>query len=192
MFILEIILIRHGKSIGNALKGDEAVFTGRWDCDLTQAGYLQAEALRNCSMLDNVDIYYCSPLKRAVQTANAFLNAELVIDERIQERSLGDFEGKKIVDVKSDPQYAKYFSDPFYMRFRKDFKAKAPNGESYGDVSNRVRPFVQDLLEDNVDKVGIISHYVVIKCIMKELLDLSEDETLALKVRNCDPVRIVI
>ena len=108
---MEIILIRHGESIGNALRGDEAVFTGRWDCDLTQAGYLQAEALRNCSLLDNVDIYYCSPLKRAVQTANAFLNAELVIDERIQERSLGVFEGKKIADVKSDPQYAKFFSD---------------------------------------------------------------------------------
>ena len=189
---MEIILIRHGESIGNALRGDEAVFTGRWDCDLTQAGYLQAEALRNCSLLDNVDIYYCSPLKRAVQTANAFLNAELVIDERIQERSLGVFEGKKIADVKSDPQYAKFFSDPFYMRFRKDFVAKAPNGESYGDVCRRVRPFVQELLEDNADKAGIISHFVVIKCIMKELLDLSEEETLALTVRNCEPIQISI
>ena len=93
---MKIILIRHGESLGNALKGDDAVFTGRWDCDLTPVGYQQAEALRNCSMLDNVDVYYCSPLKRAVQTANAFLNTELIIDERIQERSLGDFEGKRI------------------------------------------------------------------------------------------------
>ena len=77
------------------------------------------------------------------------------------------------------------------MRFRKDFIAKAPNGESYGDVCSRVRPFVKELLEDNTDKVGIISHFVVIKCIMKELLDLSE-ETLALYVKNCDPIRIVI
>ena len=189
---MKIILIRHGESLGNALKGDDAVFTGRWDYDLTPVGYQQAEALRNCSMLDNVDVYYCSPLKRAVQTANAFLNTELIIDERIQERSLGDFEGKRIIDVKSDPQYAKYFSDPFYMRFRKDFVAKAPNGESYGDVCRRVRPFVQELVEDNTDKVGIISHFVIIKCIMKELLDLSEEETLSLSVRNCDPIVVKI
>ena len=189
---MEIVLIRHGESIGNALRGDEAVFTGRWDCDLTPVGFQQAEALRNYAMLDGVDIYYCSPLKRAVQTAKAFLDTELIIDERIQERSLGDFEGKRIIDVKSDPQYAKYFSDPFYMRFRKDFEAKAPNGESYGDVCHRVRPFVKELLEDNADKVGIISHFVVIKCIMKELLDLSEEETLALMVRNCEPIQISI
>ena len=78
------------------------------------------------------------------------------------------------------------------MRFRKDFVAKAPNGESYGDVCRRVRPFVQELLEDNADKVGIISHFVVIKCIMKELLDLSEEETLSLSVRNCYPIVVKI
>jgi broad specificity phosphatase PhoE len=78
------------------------------------------------------------------------------------------------------------------MRFRKDFEAKAPNGESYGDVCHRVRPFLKELLEDNADKVGIISHFVVIKCIMKELLDLSEEETLALMVRNCEPIQISI
>ncbi|WP_026512639.1 histidine phosphatase family protein [Butyrivibrio sp. NC2007] len=189
---MEIILIRHGESIGNALKGDDAVYTGRWDCDLTATGYRQAQALNGSPIFENVNKYYCSPLKRAVKTARAFTDAELVIDDRIMERSLGDFEGKKIIDIKSDPQYAKYFNDPFYMRFRKDFEAKAPNGENFHDVCMRVKPFVMEILQEGLDKVVIVSHFVVIKCIIKELLELSEDETLSLKVHNCDPIVIEV
>ena len=78
------------------------------------------------------------------------------------------------------------------MRFRKDFEAKTPNGENFQDVCIRVKPFVMELLQEGLDKVVIISHFVVIKCIIKELLELSEDETLSLKVHNCDPIVIEV
>ncbi len=185
---MEIILIRHGESIGNALKGDNAVYTGRWDCDLTDTGYQQAKALRSDAMLENVDRYYCSPLKRAIQTAKAFTDHELIIDKRIMERSLGDFEGKRVNDIKANPKYSKYFTDLFYMKFRTDFVAKAPHGESYGDVCVRIRPFIQEILTLDCHRIVVISHFVIIKCILKELLHLSEEETLSLKVKNCKPI----
>ena len=31
--IMELVLIRHGESIGNAVRGESAVYTGRWDCE---------------------------------------------------------------------------------------------------------------------------------------------------------------
>ncbi len=149
---MEIIFVRHGESIGNALKGDEAVYTGRWDCDLTEKGRKQAKALLGNPLFDGIEACYVSPLKRAVQTAEIITNLEPVIDDRIQERSLGEFESKKISNVMNSPEYAKYFTDPEFMTFRSSFKAHAPGGESYSDVCKRVRPFLQDIKDSGYKK----------------------------------------
>jgi broad specificity phosphatase PhoE len=189
---MEIIFVRHGESIGNALKGDEAVYTGRWDCDLTDNGKTQAKALLGNSMLDGIEACYVSPLKRAIQTAEIITNLEPVIDIRIQERSLGEFEGKKISDVMNTPKYAKYFTDPKLISFRSSFSAHAPGGESYMDVCKRVRPFLRDIKDSGYDKILIVSHFVVIRCMLKEIKGLTEEETLALKVPNSIPIKVVI
>lgn len=187
---MEIIFVRHGESIGNALKDEEAVYTGRWDCDLSDNGREQAKALRGSQILQGADVCFVSNLKRALETARIITDAELVIDPRIQERSLGDFEQKRIVDVMRTPEYARYFSDPELMSFRNSFSVSAPGGESYSDVCDRVKPFLDELMLKDYRKVIIVSHYVVIKCMMKELNKLSEEETIALKVPNCEPIRI--
>jgi broad specificity phosphatase PhoE len=188
---MEIIFVRHGESIGNALKGDDAVYTGRWDCDLTENGVAQAKALIGNPLLDGIETCYASPLKRAVRTSRIITNLETVIDPRIQERSLGEFEGKKIVDVKNTSAYEKYFNDPELMSFRSSFTAHAPGGENYSDVCRRVRPFIDELMDSGYKKVLVVSHFVVIRCMIKEIQWLSEEETLALKVPNCQPIRIL-
>ena len=190
MIGMELILIRHGESLGNALKGEEAVYTGRWDCDLTEKGLDQAKTLRRNPILMGADVFFCSSLKRAIQTARAFTDEELIIDERLQERSLGEFEGERIEDIKREPKYERYFHDPQYMKFRSDFVISAPGGESYGDVCERIRPFVKELERSAYEKAVIISHFCVIRCIAKEILSLSEEETLSFEVRNCEPIQI--
>ncbi len=186
---MQIVFVRHGESIGNALKGNDAIYTGRWDCDLTERGMQQAEDLIGDPVLENVEVIFVSDLKRAVDTANIISSrTDKIVDPRLAERSLGEFEGRKIIDIENSPQYAKYFNDPSYMNFRKSFTARAPGGENYGDVCNRIRPFLMELAKCRYKKIVIVSHFVVIRCILKEMFGMSEEETLELKVPNCSPI----
>ncbi len=190
--VMEIILIRHGQSAGNALKGAEAVFTGQWDCDLTERGCEEAKALAGDPVFLGVDTYYVSDLRRTLQTARAFTDHELVLEPRIRERSLGEFEGRPIGEVKAEGRYARYFQDPAYMDFRTSFTVKAPGGESYGDVIHRVRPFLAELKQKNEKKVVVVTHFVVIRCMLMELKHLSREETLRQEVPHCRPIRVMV
>ncbi len=189
---MEIILIRHGQSEANALKGDNKIYTGQWDCNLTEIGYQQAKELSKNTILDDVDVFISSNLKRAKETARTLTSKEIVIDSRINERSLGDFEGKRIIDIMNNPKYYKFFNDPKYISFRHSFNLSAPNGETYQDVCDRIKPFLKDLFNSNYKKVVIVAHYVVIQCLLKELNGLSEEEALSSKIPNCTPIKIMI
>lgn len=188
--MMELVLIRHGESLGNALKGESAVYTGRWDCNLTERGYQQAISLIGTPILENIDAWYSSNLIRTIETAKTITDRDIIVDKRLQERSLGEFEGLTIESVKKDPRYIKYFTDPEFMQFRNSFTVKTPGGENYGDVCERVRDFLQELASKNYKKVAIVTHHCVIRCIVKILNNLSEEETLSFKVNNCEPISV--
>jgi 2,3-bisphosphoglycerate-dependent phosphoglycerate mutase len=188
--MMELVLIRHGESLGNALKGESAVYTGRWDCNLTERGYQQAKSLIGNPILENIDAWYSSNLIRTIETAKTITDRDIIVDQRLQERSLGEFEGLTIESVKKDPRYIKYFTDPEFMQFRNSFTVKAPGGENYGDVCERVRDFLQELVSKDYKKVAIVTHHCVIRCIVKILNNLSEEETLSFKVNNCEPISV--
>jgi 2,3-bisphosphoglycerate-dependent phosphoglycerate mutase len=188
--MMELVLIRHGESLGNALKGESAVYTGRWDCNLTERGYQQAISLIGTPILENIDAWYSSNLIRTIETAKSITDRDIIVDKRLQERSLGEFEGLTIESVKKDPRYIKYFTDPEFMQFRNSFTVKAPGGENYGDVCERVRDFLQELASKDYKKVAIVTHHCVIRCIVKILNNLSEEETLSFKVNNCEPISV--
>lgn len=188
--MMELVLIRHGESLGNALKGESAVYTGRWDCNLTECGYQQAISLIGTPILENIDAWYSSNLIRTIETAKTITDRDIIVDKRLQERSLGEFEGLTIESVKKDPRYIKYFTDPEFMQFRNSFTVKTPGGENYGDVCERVRDFLQELASKNYKKVAIVTHHCVIRCIVKILNNLSEEETLSFKVNNCEPISV--
>ena len=188
---MEIIFVRHGESEGNAFSGRDKVFCGQWDYPLTERGYRQAKALAGNSLFEHAEAFFVSDLKRAVETARSITNTELTMDPRLRERSLGEFEGKKVEVIMNAPQYAGYFTDPALSSFRNSFTEKAPHGENYSDVCNRVRPFLQELIRQGYHKVVIISHSVAIRCMIKEIRGLSEEETLSLDVPNCFPIKLV-
>ena len=185
---MELILIRHGESEANAITDDEKkIYIGRWDCALTEKGRQQALGLRGHPELQNADAWYCSDLKRAEETARLMGGCSIIPDSRLAERSLGDFEGRRVEEIKNSPLYREFFTDPALSLFRHSFSAKAPNGENYSDVSRRVSSFLKDL-DRGLDRVVIVSHFCVIRCIIKEVNCLSEEETLNLKAYHCDPL----
>ena len=183
---MEIILIRHGESEANRINYPEyKMFTGQWECHVTSEGLKKAEVLKSLDELKDVEICFASDLIRTKETAQAIFPSKIIqLDKRLRERSLGVFEGGGVDDIRGCIQYKKYFENHEYMNFRHDFIQKAPGGESYTDVCNRVNKFLSELLAMNYKKVAIVSHMCTIRCILKILKFLTEEETLALKKIN--------
>lgn len=187
---MTIVLIRHGESKANEIDKTDPLFCGRWDVPLTEHGKEQARTLQNHPAIKNADALYSSPLVRAIETAKAFYNGEVFTDERLTERTLGAFDGKRIREVKNDPAYVRYFTDPRLTDFRASFTTRAPGGENYTDVTARVSSFLEDLKKQPYKKVVIVSHYAAIRCMIKLIKNLSDEETLALKISHCEPIRL--
>jgi len=190
---MKIVLIRHGESEANVLARENSGFCcGRWDCDLTEKGIEQAGSLKTCAEVLGADAIFCSPLKRARQTAAGFADRDVILDDRIVERTLGDFDGKWNYELIKVDAYKKYFTDDLKDNFRSSFTVATPNGESYDDVVKRVTPFLDELKQSSYNKVVVVSHVIAIRCMLKVLEDLTEKETITLKVRQCEPISIII
>ena len=89
---MEILLTRHGQTEWNLLKKVQ----GKADIELNDKGIQQAEIARDFLKKERIDLILCSPLKRAIQTAeiiNQGRNIRMIIDERVSERDFGEFEG---------------------------------------------------------------------------------------------------
>lgn len=186
---MKVVLIRHGESQANKIDREQyKLLCGRYDCDLTERGIEQALSLKDNELIKNADAVYCSPLKRTVHTAKLLTDKELYIDERIQERTMGDFDGKALADLDKNPKYSNYFTDAKFMNFRNSFTVSAPNGENYSDVVERVTDFLNEIYAKNHKQVVIVSHAVAIRCIIKVINNLSEEETLKLSIKQCEPV----
>lgn len=153
----KVVFMRHAKATLNK----EGKFAGRTDCDTTPEG-LQKAKEEFFYVLDNFDYFYCSPLKRTQQTLEAVLpGAEYIIDERIIERNLGEWEDKTyasldeaIIEAYVNGQY-----DP-------------PNSESYQCVRRRVCEFMEELFSKYgpEDRILVVSHAGVLRMVRDTFL----------------------
>ena len=87
-----IYVIRHGQTDWNKRK----ITMGRKDISLNDEGISQANDIRKKLDNYNLDLIICSPLNRAKETAsiiNKDKNCEIIYDDRIMERYLGNLEG---------------------------------------------------------------------------------------------------
>ncbi len=186
---IKVVLVRHAESSTNA--APRGMFTGQLDVLLTAKGEEQARGLRGDPVFDGAEMFFVSDLRRAALTARQFSGSvRTVYDPRLRERSLGEFEGRTATELRSEPKYEKYFSDPAFSGFRHSFTAKAPGGESYTDVCARVRSFWDEVRASGYGKIVVVSHLCTLRCLAKVILGLSEDEALALDFKNCVPMEI--
>ena len=89
---MKIYIARHGQTDWNT----EMRAQGRKDMPLNDTGRAQAETLRNQIKDIKFDAVYSSALKRAAETAQIAIGDryDIIYDDRLLERSFGDFEGK--------------------------------------------------------------------------------------------------
>lgn len=93
---MKIYIVRHGKTDWNV----SGLIQGKTDIPLNKIGEKQAEIAKE-KIEDKIDICFSSPLKRAIKTAQILSDVNPIIDKRLVERNMGEFEGKPALNYDS-------------------------------------------------------------------------------------------
>lgn len=137
-----IYIVRHGQTNDNVI----GRYGGRIDTPLNEKGIEQAYEIHK--KLENItfDKVFVSPLQRACQTAKIICSNEIIIDERIIERSNGELEGK----LKSEITEIIDFNDPNEKRY---------SIENIVDFRKRIFSFFKEIKEKYCGKnILIVTH----------------------------------
>ena len=154
-----LYLVRHGRTEANA----SGLLLGRSDPALDVLGERQAAAVG--SAIGPVDRVVSSPLRRAVQTAEAF-GRPVVIDDRWIELDFGSLEGTPVTAVPAATWEA----------WRNDLGWAPSGGESHRQLGERVRPACEELSEvAGVEDVVVVSHVSPIKAALAWSLGVGEE-----------------
>lgn len=206
--VRELVLVRHGESVGNVAAAEAeragleviALETRDADTPLSPLGAEQAAALgawlRAQGGNDAPDVVWCSPYVRALQTAVIALQSAgstLTVrqDERLRDRELG------ILDLLTSTGVAARYPDEDARRHHLGkFYYRPPGGESWADLTLRVRSFLGDLDRAEPGRcVLVVAHDAVISTVRYVCEALSEQEVLDLArrwpVRNAAVSRLV-
>jgi broad specificity phosphatase PhoE len=185
----EIVLVRHGHSTANAADtaaheaGAEELDLDVRDADveLSDTGHQQvaglARWLAELGEDERPTLAVTSPFVRAAQTAELALEGidiELLVDERLRERDMGVLDGLTRSGVE-----ARHPDEAARRQKLGKFWHQPPSGESWADVSLRVRSFLDDLRHGYDDaRIWLFSHQAVVMAFRYVLEDLSEQEVL--------------
>jgi len=158
---MEIYLIRH-----TTPKIGKGICYGQFDVPLAET--FQEDARKVCSLLtDKIDIIYSSPLIRCLKLAEFFNPKQAIVeDKRILEMDFGNWEMKEWSKI--DQRELKKWMSEFVTE-------KAPGGECFTEVSERVRSFLDDVINSNKNKsdsIVIITHAGVIRTILCQILEI--------------------
>ena len=148
-----IYFLRHGETYANSSE----TITGISDVSLTEKGLKQAYDAKKLFENIHIDVCFCSPLKRTVDTCNIVCegkNVEIFLDDRIIARNYGVYEGVK---------YSKAHGK---MNWNINVKEDKNICEPVQDMVARIFNFLDFLKENYKDKdVLIVSHSSVGKII---------------------------
>lgn len=184
-------LVRHAESAGNVANA-EALASARHELDLAERdmdvalsplGEEQAAALGSWlrSLGEPPDVIWCSPYRRALDTAAIAMRAAgirvpVVCDERLREREFGVLDRLTKAGIEArhpDQAAARAFLGKFFHR--------PPGGESWADVAARVRSVLTDLrLDHGGERVVVVAHQAVVMVWRYVIERLTEGDILAI------------
>lgn len=165
---MNLYFVRHGETEANS----EKLYYGKAESNLTGKGREQAQKLS--SLLKNIvfDYIYISEKKRSLETAKIIVKKDskrFIVDSRINEMDLGEFEGK-------DYRYIKKIYPEQWKNWCSDWKnAVPPGGESYVQFYSRVRSFMEYILKNESENVLVVTHAGVIKSMYCYVLNNNMD-----------------
>ena len=135
-------------------------------------------------------IWYVSPLKRTIQTANAlskYVNVkEMKLEKRLKEQNFGDWAGKKISEVwkelkKNTSQHNFSFICP---------EVSPPNGENFLRILERVSVWLEELHFYEPQTAVIITHTVIIRGTLSYVLGIEPDKVIGIDISHLSLTRV--
>lgn len=175
-----IVLIRHGQTAWNR----EVRFRGRADVPLDDFGLLQAQATgRYLAERWPVDVVYTSPMRRAVETAEAIADAHRLTAQPFHgllDIDFGHWEGRSPQEAQERyPKLVKAWFDAPHT-------VQVPGGESLDDVRERVVSGLDQILELHPrHTVAMIGHTVANRVLLCAVLGLGNDHFWRLRQDTC-------
>ncbi|MCR5476063.1 MAG: histidine phosphatase family protein [Lachnospiraceae bacterium] len=180
-----LYIMRHGVTDWN----QEYRIQGRVDIPLNEEGRrMAAEAAEKYQDI-HFDLCYCSPLKRARETAEIFFagkDTPIIYDDRLREMSFGICEGTQNVFEKPDCPLYNLFQDPEHY----DPPAEA---ESFAELYARTGAFLEEMLPPEVTKekcVLIIGHGAMNRSIINRIRNIPLKDYWG-PIPNCELVRLI-
>lgn len=189
MTLSELWLVRHGESAANIAAtraerdGLDVIPIDIRDADvpLSPTGARQAEALGRWmpDHRESIDVFYTSPYLRARDTLAIATSigggdpVRAISDERLRDRELGILDLLTRTGIaRLQPQEAER------RRHLGKYYHRPPGGESWADVSLRLRSFLAEALLAPANSAMIVAHDAVVMLLISLLLPLDESELL--------------
>lgn len=211
----ELVLLRHGQSEWNRSN----LFTGWYDCDLTEAG--EAEAVAGGAMMRDAgfepDVVHTSVQLRAIRTANLALRemGRLWVPVRrhwrLNERHYGDLTGRDKAETAK--RYGEdqvkvwrrsYDTPPPPIAADNDYNPNddaryaslppelVPASECLADVVARMLPYWYDSIVPDLQagkRVLVVAHGNSLRALVKHLQGISDSEITELNIPTGVPLR---
>jgi len=163
----ELVLVRHAQT-GCTLTGE---FCGDHDPPLSPAGRLMAAQLADAGGLAGLDQLVASPARRCVQTAGPLAGRHGLItqlDPRLRELSFGRWERRRPAQVRAEPDYRRWCSDPA--------QHPPPGGETGQAVLDRVLAAAAEAMAGRVGadqtRVALLTHKAPVRLLVCHFLGL--------------------
>ncbi|MER7003408.1 bifunctional RNase H/acid phosphatase [Dactylosporangium sp. NPDC000555] len=163
---LRMVVLRHGQTPYTAQKR----YSGRGDIALSEAGHEQAAraAARARQLAPSIAAVVSSPLKRCLETAAAFGDVPIHVEDDLIECDFGEWEGLTYAEVRE--RYG-----PEQDRWLASTAVAPPGGESFQQVAMRVRRAVRRLQERYEGReIAVVSHVTPIKLLLRDALAASD------------------
>lgn len=160
-----IYLLRHGDSSLDSVRR----FIGQSDHPLNEAGRAQSEWWRRELSQLTFSRICCSDLKRSIETAEIItqqIDVPLTILPGLREIDLGSWDDMPVSEVQ------RLFPTEYDLRGADLAGYRPPGGESFADLSGRVLPAFEELVQQSAGNLLIIGHAGVNRVILCRLLGM--------------------
>lgn len=177
--MFELIIARHGETAWNA--GD--IFRGRASIGLSEKGKKQAEQLAEYLSRKKIRALYCSPLQRALQTAEAIARLQGLEPQPVEELTdldFGEWEGLPRQEAK------RKYPEIYELWVERPDLAIIPGGESLEEARKRALAVLDRAMTGNPEgTVTFVTHRVITKVLECALLGLDNSHFWNLEHDTC-------
>jgi len=160
----------------------EGRIQGRSDPGLSPKGHDQSLALLEQLKDRPISAIYTSTLQRSILTAQPiaqYLSLQIQRQPELDEIAFGILEGKNLYNFDREVRIE-------WERFKENrFTYRIPQAENYTDVTNRIRPFVEKILQNHKgEEILIVGHRVANQMLIGVLMDYPSEKVLKIQQGN--------